>query len=357
MQGTGAYEPIARAVFFLVKNDIESVEGFVGYQIIQESEMEKISSDRSLCIRRIVCVSVPVRQWMMFVNISCGHMDVQEKLDALKAEKKELNKNLKLVEACKTEYTSFSQFDYTDIGDEIKHSLEVPEYPYVGKKQAEHYDEYEPMHESGDKDVVSDLSLEVDMVIDTDKKNEVPVAVEDMAPVNVNSMDMASVAEVHLANDITAVNMEGTAVIQDDNVDEEEAEITSDRVSAGETLSKAQITYEEYKCMTSLEKAQGCGFTWLRSYDAVEGVVKFKLIELEHKLSVNELMEETELLYKGMRELVVRNKVEEVLKAVEKMDYPLLVGLQGKRQSYYNFSWMIILTTCSFTKQYVRHVV
>lgn len=70
--------------------------------------------------------------------------------------------------------------------------------------------------------------------------------------------------------------------------------------------------------MTPFEKAQSCGFTRLRSYEAVEGVVKLKFMELEHKPTTDELMEETELLYKGMRELVVRTKVDEVLETVGK---------------------------------------
>lgn len=53
--------------------------------------------------------------------------------------------------------------------------------------------------------------------------------------------------------------------------------------------------------MTPLEKAQNCGFTRLRSYDAVEGVMKLKFMELGHVVTV---------------------------------DYLLSVGLQEKRQSY-----------------------
>ena len=76
--------------------------------------------------------------------------------------------------------------------------------------------------------------------------------------------------------------------------------------------------------MTPLEKAQNCGFTRLRSYDVVEGVIKLKFMELEHKPTTDELMEETELLYKGMRELVVRTKVDEVLETVEKSGLPFI---------------------------------
>lgn len=219
------------------------------------------------------------------------HLGVQEELDALKVEKKELNKSLKLVEACKTEYKSFSRFDYTDIEDEIRHSIEVPEYPYVEKKQVEHYDEYEPVTELGDQNVASEVQME----IDTDKKNDV-------------SFDVDKISSIAVEDDI---------IVAEDDVADVEV-ITPEIAGADETYLADQITFEEYKRMTPLDKAQSCGFARLRSYDTVEGVVKFKLMELGHKPSVDELMEETELLYKGMRELAVKNKVDEVLEAVEK---------------------------------------
>ena len=41
-------------------------------------------------------------------------------------------------------------------------------------------------------------------------------------------------------------------------------------------------------------------------------------MELEHVATEDELMEETEILYKGMREFIVKTKVDEVLETVEK---------------------------------------
>lgn len=249
---------------FLVKYDIKSVEGIIGYQVIRENEVEEISKRQKTLyqensVRKRACKTVEdIREYQLW------HMDVQAELDALKAEKKELNKNLKLVEACKAEYKTFSRFDYTDIEDEIRHSIEVPEYPYAEKK-VEHYDDYAPVTEVVDNAVVSEVPMEMN----ADKK-------------------------------------------KDDSLD----------VEATSSIDK--ITYEEYKRMTPLEKAQSCGFTRLRSYEAVEGVVKLKFMELEHKPTTDELMEETELLYKGMRELVVRTKVDEVLEMVEKSGLPFI---------------------------------
>ena len=272
---------------FLVKNDIKSVEGLIGYQVIRENEVEEISKRQKTLyqensVRKRACKTVEdIREYQLW------HMDVQAELDALKAEKKELNKSLKLVEACKTEYRTFSRFDYTEIEDEIRHSIEVPEYPYADK-QVDYYDENEPVPEG--------------------------VGIAPMESITENEPDLSYVIQ-------DAVSEETISVVDDGITDIEVATLKA--ISAEESSLPDRIYYEEYK-MTPLEKAQSCGFTRLRSYGAVEGVVKLKFMELAHKPTTNELMEETELLYKGMRELVVRTKVDEVLETVEKSGLPFI---------------------------------
>lgn len=281
---------------FLVKNDIRSVEGLIGYQLMRENEVEKISKRQKILyqensVRKRACKTVEdIREYQLW------HMDVQAELEALKTEKKELNKSLKLVEDCKSEYKSFSRFDYTDIEDEIRHSVEVPEYPHAEKK-VDYYDEYEPVPEIEDNAVVSEVQRE----IDADKKNDVISGVDEISS--------AVVEENIISVENCVADVE---VIAPEIVATEENSLTD------------QITYEEYKRMTPLEKAQSCGFTRLRSYDAVEGVVKLKFMELGYVATVDELMEETEILYKGMRELVVKTKVDEVLEAVEKSGLPFI---------------------------------
>ncbi len=294
---------------FLVKNDIKSVEELVGYQVLREYKVEDISKRQKALyqensVRKRACKTVEdVREYQLW------HMDVQAELDALKAEKKELNKNLKLVEACKAEYKTFSRFDYTDIEDEIRHSIEVPEYPYVEKK-VEHYDDYAPVTEVVDNAVV----LETQMEIDTDKKKDV-------------SLEGEEISNVVVEEDIIEV--------EDDVTDAGVNALES--VAIEETFSIDQITYEDYKRMTPFEKAQSCGFSRLRSYEAVEGVVKLKFMELEHKPTTDEFMEETELLYKGMRELVVRTKVDEVLETVEKSGLPFICWTSREKAELLQF--------------------
>ena len=69
--------------------------------------------------------------------------------------------------------------------------------------------------------------------------------------------------------------------------------------------------------MTPMEKAQTYGFRELKSYDTVRSVVQKKFLDMWHIADVDELLEETDLIYKGMCELVVKNKTEEVLDEIK----------------------------------------
>lgn len=71
-------------------------------------------------------------------------------------------------------------------------------------------------------------------------------------------------------------------------------------------------SYEAYKKMTPLEKAQTYGFGELKSYDTVRSFVQMKFLDMGHIADVDELLEETDLLYNGRCELVVRTKTEEI---------------------------------------------
>ena len=75
--------------------------------------------------------------------------------------------------------------------------------------------------------------------------------------------------------------------------------------------------YEAYKKMTPLEKAQTYEFGELKSYDTVRSIVQMKFLDMGHIADVDELLEETDLLYKGMCELVVKNKTEEILDEIK----------------------------------------
>ena len=104
------------------------------YQVLGERDVEKISErqqelyQQNRARKRACKTEEDIRDYQIW------HMGAQEKLDELKAEKKAINKKLKIAEGCVEEYKKFSMLDFSTIEDEIRNSIEVPKYPYAEKK-------------------------------------------------------------------------------------------------------------------------------------------------------------------------------------------------------------------------------
>ena len=263
---------------FLVNNNIKTVEGLVTYQVLGERDVEKITECQQELYRqnrarkRVCKTEEDIRDYQIW------HMEVQEELDKLKAEKKALNKNLKIAEGCVEEYKKFSMLDFSNIEDEIRNSIEVPEYPYAEEK---------------------DTALSV---------ND---AVSDMDDISV--MNESEDYETSLGAEVCEqISVEDTmdATVGAGSEDGIVEKYVGDR-------SDDKGGYEAYKKMTPLEKAQTYGFGKLKSYDTVRSVVQMKFLDMGHIADVDELLEETDLIYKGMCELVVKNKTEEVLDEIK----------------------------------------
>ena len=263
---------------FLVNNNIKTVEGLVTYQVLGGRDVEKISErqqelyQQNRARKRACKTEEDIRDYQIW------HMEVQEEFDKLKAEKKALNKNLKIAEECVEEYKKFSMLDFSNIEDEIRNSIEVPEYPYAVEK---------------------DIVLSV---------ND---AVPDMDDISV--MNESEDYDISLGAEVCEqISAEDTmdAIVGDAS----EANIVEEYIG---DRSDDKGSYEAYKKMTPIEKAQTYGFRELKSYDTVRSVVQMKFLDMWHIADVDELLEETDLLYKGMCELVVKNKTEEVLDEIK----------------------------------------
>lgn len=132
-----------------------------------------------------------------------------------------------------------------------------------------------------------------------------------------------------------------------------EANIVEEYVS---DRSDDKGSYEAYKKMTPLEKAQMYGFVELKSCDTVMSIVKMEFLDMGHIADMDELLEETDLLYKGMCELVVRNKQKKYWMRLNAGELLLMICLLSRRQRCCIFSQIIIHTIFSFIVLCVRHV-
>ena len=265
---------------FLVNNNIKTVEGLVTYQVLGERDVEKISErqqelyQQNRARRRVCKTEEDIRDYQIW------HMGVQEKLNELKAEKKAINKKLKIAEGCVQEYKKFSMLDFSTIEDEIRNSIEVPEYPYAEEKNIA----------LSVNDAVSDRGMDGVSVMNESENYETSLGAEVCEQISAEDTMDATVGDASEAN------------IVEEYVDD---------------WSDDKGNYETYKKMTSMEKAQMHGFRELKSYDTVRSIVQMKFLDMGHIADVDELLEETDLLYKGMCELVVKNKTEEVLDEIK----------------------------------------
>ena len=265
---------------FLVNNNIKTVEGLVTYQVLGERDVEKISErqqelyQQNRARKRACKTEEDIRDYQIW------HMGVQEKLNELKAEKKAINKKLKIAEGCVQEYKKFSMLDFSTIEDEIRNSIEVPEYPYAEEKNIA----------LSVNDAVSDMGMDGVSVMNESENYETSLGAEVCEQISAEDTMDATVGDASEAN------------IVEEYVDD---------------WSDDKGNYETYKKMTSMEKAQMHGFRELKSYDTVRSIVQMKFLDMGHIADVDELLEETDLLYKGMCELVVKNKTEEVLDEIK----------------------------------------
>ena len=265
---------------FLVNNNIKTVEGLVTYQVLGERDVDKISErqqelyQQNRARKRICKTEEDIRDYQIW------HMGVQAELDELKAEEKALNKNLRIAEGCVEEYKKFSMLDFSNIEDEIRNSIEVPEYPYAVEKDIE----------LSVNDEMSDIDMDGISVMDESEDYDISLNAEVCEQISAEDTMDATVGDAGEANIVE--------------------EYVGDR-------SDDKGSYEAYKKMTLLEKAQTYGFGELKSYDTVRSIVQMKFLDMGHIADVDEIMEETDLLYKGMCELVVKNKTEEVLDEIK----------------------------------------
>ena len=265
---------------FLVNNNIKTVEGLVTYQVLGERDVEKISERQQELYQQNIARKRGCKTEEDIRDYQIWYMGVQAELDELKAEKKALNKNLRIAEGCVEEYKKFSMLDFSNIEDEIRNSIEVPEYPYAVEKDIE----------LSVNDEMSDIDMDGISVMDESEDYDISLNAEVCEQISAEDTMDATVGDAGEANIVE--------------------EYVGDR-------SDDKGSYEAYKKMTPLEKAQTYGFGELKSYDTVRAIVQMKFLDMGHIADVDEIMEETDLLYKGMYELVVKNKTEEVLDEIK----------------------------------------
>lgn len=293
---------------FLVRNDIKSVESLVTYEYFAGDRAEQISVRQKEIYKESGARKRACKTEDDIRDFQIWHMQAQEELDALKAEKKGIRNNLKLVEGCKQEYKRFTMVDLASIEEEVRNTVRVPEYPFAEEtvmKELDLAEKYEYSEPQPVQDSVAESVVETGDIVDVETAIEV-VAVEE--------------------EPVAKVPIEAGTV-------EEPVEVAEATMDAENGLP----TYERFKNMLPEEKADVWGFRQMQSFDTVYNLVRLYFYDIDHVADANEIMEEAQQVYKGMRSNFIKQRTEEIVEAINSMEYSYLALTDKEKAGLFQF--------------------
>ena len=266
------FHQMQKEYLFLVNNDIKSVEGLITYEVLKGMDVERILNRQkeiykeSGARKRACKTMADVREFQIW------HMQAQEELDDLKAEKREIKDNLKLVEGCKKELQQFTMLDLVSIEEKVSNTVQVPEYPYGDERAETVMDVVE-----NDLDAVGDMEVSVEVKANAEE------------------------------------------YIDDKNLSE--AEFTD----VEENMDKS-VNYESFMSMSPEDMAGILGFDKIVGIDEVHSKVSSFFRDVKSYVDGNEIMDVAKLVYKGMRANFIKQRAEEIVEAINSMglSYPWL---------------------------------
>lgn len=266
------FHQMQKEYLFLVNNDIKSVEGLITYEVLKGMDVERISNRQKEIYkesgaRKRACKTIAdVREFQIW------HMQAQEELDDLKAEKREIKDNLKLVEGCKKELQQFTMLDLVSIEEKVSNTVQVPEYPYGDERAETVMDVVE-----NDLDAVGDMEVSVEVKANAEE------------------------------------------YIDDKNLSE--AEFTD----VEENMDKS-VNYESFMSMSPEDMAGILGFDRIVGIDEVHSKVSSFFRDVKSYVDGNEIMDVAKLVYKGMRANFIKQRAEEIVETINSMglSYPCL---------------------------------
>ena len=266
------FHQLQKEYLFLVNNDIKSVEGLITYEVLKGMDVERISNRQkeiykeSGARKRACKTMADVREFQI------RHMQAQEELDDLKAEKREIKDNLKLVEGCKKELQQFTMLDLVSIEEKVSNTVQVPEYPYGDERAETVMDVVE-----NDLDAVGDMEVSVEVKANAEE------------------------------------------YIDDKNLSEAES------TDVEENMDKS-VNYESFMSMSPEDMAGILGFDRIVGIDEVHSKVSSFFRDVKSYVDGNEIMDVAKLVYKGMRANFIKQRAEEIVEAINSMglSYPCL---------------------------------
>lgn len=293
---------------FLVRNDIKSLESLVTYEYLEGERAERISTRQKEIYKESGTRKRACKTEDDIRDFQIWHMQAQEELDALKAEKKEIRNNLKLVEVCKQEYKRFTMVDLASIEEEVRNTVRVPEYPFAVKPVREDVDVAENYEYSEQESVRESVA---ESVVETGGTVDVEAVIEEVA-VKVEPVEKASIEEVTVDEPVEVVEVTARA-------------------------EKHLPSYERFRNMVPEEKADIWGFKQMQNFDTVHNLVSLFFYDINHVADTDEIMEEAQQVYKGMRGNFIKQRTEEIVEAISCMEYSYLALTDKEKAELFRF--------------------
>ncbi len=336
------FHQLQEEYLFIVKNDIKTIEDLLRYKVKKEMRQDNIQERqkelyRKNSVKKRACNTVEdIREYQIW------HMDVQSELDSLKQEKREIKKNLKLVDECLKENLYTASFEIAEMEERISNTVEMPEYSYEknervwddsGKEDVS-YNSLEELYEeklyeknlydmevkADSTDIYGDTGREVNSILSV-ANGDINETVEAMQE-DIYGKLVSDAVMTELVVDVSEKEAEPMRVAMEEAVTDKAVMgniVTGDAVTDN-NITQNKLTYEMYCQMTPEEKAKAVGFTAVCSFDTVVNVVQAMFYEREHEAGIDEIMAEAKILYEGMEKYVTGLHVSEILKKLADME-------------------------------------
>lgn len=291
------FHQLQKEYLFLVDNDIRSWEDVIRYQLGKLDRMNEISTRQKEIykesgIRKRACYTEEDTR-----DFQIWHGNVQNELDMLKAEKKEIKEKIRIARGCLGEFENESMLDLVSVEEEIKTKVEVPEY----------------------------------VEGDARKVEEVKTMVED--EVDVTELDVGDETGCEEVSEIeTSKNMVEEDV-SDDIVSEEEFVTVAE-----EDNRPIKVNYEVFKDMTPVEKANMLGLEGWYSFQDVYNQVKLYLKDSEYDFDFDEIMDEAQLVYRGMKNNYVKQRAVRIAKEINSMGFKYQYLTNREKANLFQFT-------------------
>ena len=296
---TTKFYQLQKEYMFLVNNDIKSVEGLVTYEVLKEMDVERISNRQKEIYKESGMRKRACKTMADVCEFQIWHMQAQEELDDLKAEKRAIKDNLKLVEDCKKELQQFTMLDLVSIEEKVSNTVQVPEYPYGDEK--------------------------TETVMDVVENSEHEPVVQDSSQEDLDAVTATSVFAEYDLDVVGNVEVLAEAETNAEEYVEDKYLAEAELTDIDESMDKS-VNYESFMSMSPEDMAGILKFDRIVGIDEVHSKVSSFFRDVKSDVDRNEIMDVAKLVYKGMRANFIKLRAEEIVEAINSMglSYPRL---------------------------------